>query len=92
MIEAACAEDALDLLKDDALMVDVFVTDVVMPGVDGPTWVNQALQKRPNTKVVFVSGYAENRCDQLADNVPNAVFLPKPFSLAQLTSTVANLH
>lgn len=92
VIEAACAEDALDLLKDDALMVDVFVTDVVMPGVDGPTWVNQALQKRPNTKVVFVSGYAENRCDQLADNVPNAVFLPKPFSLAQLTSTVANLH
>ena len=92
VIEAACAEDALDILKDDALMVDVFVTDVVMPGLDGPTWVNQALQKRPRTKVVFVSGYAENRCDQLADNVPNAVFLPKPFSLAQLTSTVANLH
>ena len=92
VIEAACAEDALDILKDDALMVDVFVTDVVMPGLDGPTWVNQALQKRPRTKVVFVSGYAENRCDQLADNVPKAVFLPKPFSLAQLTSTVANLH
>jgi two-component system cell cycle sensor histidine kinase/response regulator CckA len=92
VIEAASAEDALDILKDDALMVDVFVTDVVMPGVDGPTWVNQALQKRPSTKVVFVSGYAENRCDQLADNIPNAVFLPKPFSLSQLTSTVANLH
>lgn len=92
VIEAASAEDALDILEDDGLLVDVFVTDVVMPGSDGPTWVHQALKHRPKTKVVFVSGYADNRCDHLAEDIPNSVFLPKPFSLGQLTSTVANLH
>ena len=92
VIEASNAEEALEILTDQALLVDVFVTDVVMPGRDGPSWVSEALQTRPDTKVVFVSGYAENRCDELGKNIPNSVFLPKPFSLAQLTSTVAQIH
>ncbi|MDG2339687.1 MAG: ATP-binding protein, partial [Paracoccaceae bacterium] len=92
VLEAACAEEALELLTDETLTVDIFVTDVVMPGIDGPTWVVEALKHRPNTKVVFVSGYAENRCDELHDNIPNSIFLPKPFSLNQLTTTVARLH
>ena len=92
VLEASCAEDALEMLSDDSLEVDIFVTDVVMPGVDGPTWVGEALKKRPNAKVVFVSGYAENRCDDLHIDIPNSIFLPKPFSLNQLTSTVARLH
>lgn len=92
VLEAANAEDALHILQDENLSVDVFVTDVVMPGDDGPTWVSEALKKRPKTKVVFVSGYAENRCDALKQDIPNSVFLPKPFSLNQLTSTVARLH
>ena len=88
VIEADCAEEALELLKDDDLDVDVFVTDVIMPGLDGPTWVREALKKRPDVKVIFVSGYAE---DSLADQqarIPNSVFLPKPFSLNQLAATV----
>ena len=59
-----------------------------MPGLDGPTWVREALKKRPDVKVIFVSGYAE---DSLADQqarIPNSVFLPKPFSLNQLAATV----
>ena len=64
VIEADCAEEALELLKDDDLDFDVFVTDVIMPGLDGPTWVREALKKRPDVKVIFVSGYAE---DSLAD-------------------------
>lgn len=92
VLEATCAEEALALLSDKDLTVDIFVTDVVMPGIDGPTWVAEALKHRPNTKVVFVSGYAENRCDELHDNIPNSIFLPKPFSLSQLTTTVAGLH
>ncbi len=88
VIEAETAEDALDLLKDAALDVDVFVTDVVMPGMDGPTWVRQALEQRPETRVVFVSGYAEDAFGEGSASVPNSVFLPKPFSLAELTETV----
>ena len=88
VLEADCAETALDLLEDEDLNVDIFVTDVIMPGMDGPTWVRTALERRPNTKVVFVSGYAEDAFGDEQSRIPNSVFLPKPFSLNALTSTV----
>lgn len=88
VLEAESAEDALGILEDDSLTVDVFVTDVVMPGMDGPTWVREALKSRPDTRVVFVSGYAEGAFGESEPDVPNSVFLPKPFSLNQLTETV----
>ncbi len=90
VIEAQSAEEALERLSDRALHVDLFVTDVVMPGMDGPTWVRQALQDRPDTRVVFVSGYAEEAIEDGKIEIPNSVFLPKPFSLSDLTETVAN--
>lgn len=89
VLEAESAEDALDILSDAAIRVDVFVTDVVMPGMDGPTWVQQALRTRPDARVVFVSGYAEEDFGDTQANIPNSVFLPKPFSLTELTETVA---
>lgn len=93
VLEAESAEDALRTLEDPGLTVDVFVTDVVMPGMDGPTWVREALKTRPDTRVVFVSGYAEGAFGESDPDVPNSVFLPKPFSLNQLTETVhAQLH
>lgn len=88
VLEAANAEEALATLEDPLLKVDVFVTDVVMPGMDGPSWVKLALQERPDVKVVFVSGYSEDALQEHQMRVPNSVFLPKPFSLAQLTLTV----
>ncbi len=88
VLEAANAEEALDRLSDPQLRVDVFVTDVIMPGMDGPTWVAKALEQRPNTRVVFVSGYAEESIADGQARIPGSVFLPKPFSLAQLTETV----
>lgn len=88
VLEADCAEAALTLLEDPDLDVDLFVTDVIMPGKDGPTWVREALQERPDTKVVFVSGYAEEAFGDDQRSIPNSVFLPKPFSLNELTSTV----
>ncbi|NRP12004.1 Sensor kinase CckA [Aliiroseovarius sp. xm-m-379] len=88
VLEAESAEDALSILEDPSLSVDVFVTDVVMPGMDGPTWVMKAMEKRPGVKVVFVSGYAEDSVSEHQARVPNSVFLPKPFSLTELTATV----
>ena len=88
VIEADCAEDALQKLDDAALEVDLFVTDVVMPGMDGPSWVRRALEQRPGVKVVFVSGYAEDQIEDGSIGIPNSVFLPKPFSLTDLTETV----
>jgi two-component system, cell cycle sensor histidine kinase and response regulator CckA len=88
VIEAATGEEALKTLEDRSLEVDVFVTDVVMPGMDGPAWVRKALEDRPGVRVIFVSGYAEDSLSEDQLRIPNSVFLPKPFSLNDLTSTV----
>lgn len=88
VIEAEDAEAALRVLEDKSLTFDMFVTDVIMPGMDGPTWVRQALRDRPDTRVVFMSGYAEEGRAEKQARIPNSVFLPKPFSLQQLTTLV----
>ncbi len=88
VLEAANAEEALRSLEDPALNVDVFVTDVVMPGLDGPSWVRAALKDRPGVKVIFMSGYAEDALSEDQLRIPNSVFLPKPFSLNDLTTIV----
>ncbi|AVW90831.1 ATP-binding protein [Celeribacter baekdonensis] len=88
VIEAENAEEALDTLEDSSLHIDVFVSDVIMPGMDGPSWVSEALKTRPDVKVVFVSGYAEDHFTEQQARIPNSVFLPKPFSLSELTATV----
>ena len=89
VLEADSAEGALETLQDEALAVDVFVTDVVMPGMDGPSWVVEALKQRPGVRVIFVSGYAEESFGDMQARIPNSVFLPKPFSLSELTETVS---
>ncbi|MDW3225691.1 MAG: ATP-binding protein [Paracoccaceae bacterium] len=88
VLEADSAEAALKTLEDSSLNIDVFVTDVVMPGMDGPSWVREALKERPGVRVVFVSGYAEDSFGETQIKIPNSVFLPKPFSLSDLTDTV----
>jgi len=88
VLEAESAEEALKTLEDASLDVDVFVTDVIMPGMDGPSWVALALKDRPDVRVVFVSGYAEESFSEQQARIPNSVFLPKPFSLSELTATV----
>ena len=88
VIYAASAEEALDQLSDPNLKLDVFVTDIVMPWRNGPSWVNEALERRPNTRVFLVSGYAEDVVETQKAAIPNSVFLPKPFSLDDRTETV----
>jgi two-component system cell cycle sensor histidine kinase/response regulator CckA len=88
VLEAESGEEALEVLANTACEVDIVVTDVVMPGLDGPSWVRQARETRPDLKVVFVSGYAEENFNQDKSEIPNSIFLPKPFSLNELTATV----
>ena len=93
VVEAGDAEAALRTLREDGRTFDLFVTDVVMPGMDGPSWVREALREHPGVKVIFVSGYSEEDVNEISADIPNAVFLPKPFSLTDLTATVARqLH
>ena len=87
VIEADSAEQAMALLEKDPDEVDVLVSDVVMPGMDGPTFASRARELRPDLKVVFISGYAEDSFQRnLTDH--DFLFLPKPFSLNELTATV----
>jgi two-component system cell cycle sensor histidine kinase/response regulator CckA len=91
VIEADSAEEALGRLSDTAQQIDVIVSDVIMPGMDGPTWVRQALTQRPELRVVFMSGYAEETFGDVQAQLTNSVFLPKPFSLSDLAETVQRL-
>jgi two-component system cell cycle sensor histidine kinase/response regulator CckA len=91
VVEAGSAEEALSFLSDPDLKVDVFVSDVVMPGQDGPTWVRKALEERPDVKVIFVSGYAEETFSKEFGEITGAQFLPKPFTLSKLIQTVPDL-
>jgi two-component system cell cycle sensor histidine kinase/response regulator CckA len=74
------------LIKGDE-NIDVLVSDVVMPGMDGPTFAGKARQLRPNLRVIFISGYAE---DSFRRNLVDSdfLFLSKPFSLNELTAKV----
>ena len=87
VISAESGENALevfDALEDKHL--DLIITDVVMPGMDGPTLAQRMRQNSPNMKIIFMSGYTE---DKLKDHMgENIFFLPKPFTLKQLAAKV----
>ena len=86
--EAENAECALDLLALNGAQYDLYISDVIMPGKDGPTWVREALARHPDTKVIFMSGYAEDSFENGAPDIENAGFLQKPFSLSELNESV----
>jgi two-component system cell cycle sensor histidine kinase/response regulator CckA len=87
--EAGSAEAALDLLAQDGAPYDLYISDIIMPGKDGPTWVREALQEHPSTKVIFMSGYAEDVFKDGRPDIKSAGFLQKPFSLSELTESVS---
>ncbi len=68
--------------------VDLVVSDVVMPTMDGPAMVREMRKKRPALPVLFMSGYAEEQLRQ-SINIDDVAFLPKPFSVAQLAEAVS---
>ncbi len=88
VLEAETGEQALEVLRTGGVQVDLFISDVIMPGIDGPTWVREAQETLPDVPVIFVSGYAEDVMSGHQARINHATFLPKPFSLAELTLAV----
>ncbi|MCZ4092732.1 cell cycle histidine kinase CckA [Sinorhizobium psoraleae] len=89
--EAGSGVEALDIMDELNGAVDIVVSDVVMPEMDGPTLLRELRKKYPDLKFIFVSGYAE---DAFARNLPADAkfgFLPKPFSLKQLAVAVREM-
>lgn len=88
VVEANCGEDGLEKFKGltDEQMVDLLITDVIMPNMDGPTLANHIKETAPDLKVIFISGYTEEKLkEHMGDNI---WFLPKPFTLKQLAEKV----
>ena len=67
---------------------DLILSDVVMPEMDGPTMLRELRKRGVKTKVVFVSGYAEDAFEKNLEGQTDFAFLPKPFSLKQLVEKV----
>jgi two-component system cell cycle sensor histidine kinase/response regulator CckA len=89
--EASSGVEALEIYRELEGKVDIVVSDVVMPEMDGPTLLGELRKQNPEIKFVFVSGYAE---DAFAKNLPQDAkfgFLPKPFSLKQLATVVKEM-
>ncbi len=88
VIEASSGAEALDVVSEAGQSIDLIVSDVVMPEMDGPTMFGELRKRGITAKVIFVSGYAE---EAFARNLPEGEefgFLPKPFSLKQLVEKV----
>ena len=87
IISAEHGEAALELYEMDGQKnIDLLITDVVMPGMDGPTLAQRIRQHSPNLKIIFMSGYTE---DKLKDHIgEKTYFLPKPFTLKILAAKV----
>lgn len=88
VIEAEDGEDAFDILEDGDHDFDLMISDVVMPGMDGPTLLKKARPMLGEARIVFISGYAEEEFSDLLSEEPDVTFLPKPFTLAQLAEKV----
>lgn len=88
VLEACDGEEALELLDDAESPFDLLISDVVMPGVDGPTLLKRGKEKLGEARIVFISGYAQEDFSELLAEYPDVSFLPKPFTLTQLAEKV----
>jgi len=88
VFEADSGEEALEVLDEIDNQVDLIISDVVMPEMDGPTLLTHLRKRLPNVKVIFVSGYAEESVRKDIADDRSVEFLAKPYSLDQINSKV----
>src|SRR6516162_1225206 len=88
VIEAESGEAALEVIRNAAEKIDLLITDVVMPRLDGPGLAREVRAICSDIKVIFMSGYAEDAFRQRLDSDSDIAFLSKPFSLKQLATKV----
>ena len=88
VLEAIDADTGLDLYRENIDIVDLLLTDVVMPGINGREFANQLLALRPDLKIIFMSGYTDNAVVRESFSDPRLNYLQKPFTLDALTEKV----
>ena len=87
VLEAESGEAALAVVEANKdFPIDLMITDVIMPNMDGPTLAKAMRAQRADLKIIFISGYTE---EKLKDHMGKDIwFLPKPFTLKQLAAKV----
>jgi two-component system cell cycle sensor histidine kinase/response regulator CckA len=88
VIEAGNGIEAIEALARQGGSVDLVVSDVVMPEMDGPTMLKELRKENPDIRIIFVSGYAEDAFEKSLPDSSQYNFLAKPFTLKQLVSAV----
>jgi two-component system cell cycle sensor histidine kinase/response regulator CckA len=88
VIEADSGERALEVIAADDKGFELILSDVVMPEMDGPTLLRELRKRGIKTKVIFISGYAEDAFEKNLEGQKDFAFLAKPFSLKQLVEKV----
>lgn len=90
VLSAALPDEAVTLFDRHAAEIEVLVTDVVMPDMHGPALAEQLVAKRPDLRVLFVSGYNDTM-PETARTTATVAFLPKPFAASSLVNAVEGL-
>ena len=88
VFEAVSGADALEVMDSIGGKVDIIVSDVIMPEMDGPTMFKELRKTHPDLKIIFVSGYPDDAFKNGLGENDTFAFLPKPFTLSQLAAKV----
>jgi two-component system cell cycle sensor histidine kinase/response regulator CckA len=91
VFEAASGDEALTIFAEKGGEISLVISDVVMPEMDGPTLLKELRKRGVSTKIIFISGYAEDAFEKNLEGEEDFAFLPKPFSLKQLAEAVKNV-
>ena len=88
VIEATSGVEGLEKFEEAGGQIDLVVSDVVMPEMDGPSMLKELRKQRPDIKVIFMSGYPDDAFKRNLDANEQFAFLAKPFTLPQLATKV----
>ena len=91
VLEAGSGEEALDVQQAHGGKIDLLLTDVVMPGMSGPQLAEHLGPIRPDMKVLYVSGYNDEKIFRHGLSEPGRAFLHKPFTPDLLISRVLEI-
>ncbi len=88
VLEAGTGIEAIEVMEREKGKVDIVVSDVIMPEMDGPSLLKELRKDNPHLKFIFVSGYPDDAFKKSLDENEAYAFLPKPFTLPQLAAKV----
>lgn len=86
-LEAADGKEALRIVKTSPNAVDLILTDILMPHMNGTDLAREVSSLRPDLPVIFMSGYSDDPVVRTLEGSP-ALFLPKPFTATALTDKI----